>query len=226
MLLVGLLLLAGVGHAQGRHPKFFETAVHGKYKPGFYTLADGTRQAGSLRIWQDLTRSVVQIDQGKVEPLNLQLAELRGCIIGADSFLVARQVGLVGAPNAHPLGEFALLHLILKGQLQVLEHDQLVGSTQAPHMGAGGIMYGGGGPQHLRTWVLRPTPTAELLAVPQGEQEFAQHMAGLFVAYPALCQRIRAGLEGPRDFKRIIYAFMLKQDITLVSFEKAATIFP
>ncbi|MGI4738752.1 MAG: hypothetical protein ACRYG7_26580 [Janthinobacterium lividum] len=224
-LVLCLLLLAGVGHAQSRHPKLFETAVHSKYKPGFYTLADGTRHPGTLRIWQDLTQSVVQVDQGKAEPLNLQVAELRGCVIGPDSFMVARQVGEAGDAAARPCGEVALLRVVLRGQLLVLEHDQLV-SGQALHMGAGGIMYGDGGPQHLRTWVLRPTPTASLVALPLGDQEFAKHVAGLFVAYPALCQRIRAGLEGPADFKRIIYAFMFRQDINQVSYEKAATIFP
>ncbi|GEM_PF-2445842 len=221
-----LLLLAGVGHAQSRHPKLFETAVHSKYKPGFYTLADGSRHAGTLRIWQDLTHSVVQADQGKAEPLNLQVAELRGCVIGPDSFMVARQVAEAGDAAARPCGEVALLRVILRGQLLVLEHDQLVSGTQAPAMGVGGNMYGGSGPQHLRTWVLRPSPTASLVALPLGDQAFAQHVAGLFVAYPALCQRIRAGLEGPADFKRIIYAFMFRQDINQVSYEKAATIFP
>jgi len=225
-LLLSLLLLAGVGHAQSRHSKLFETAVHGKYKPGFYTLADGSRHAGTLRIWQDLTHSVVQADQGKAEPLNLPIAELRGCVIGPDSFVVARGVGLAGDSTARPIGEVALLQVVLRGQLLVLEHDLLVGGAQAPLIGAGGIMYGGGGPQHLLTWVLRLTPTASLVALPQGQQAFAQHVAGLFIAYPALCQRIRAGLEGPLDFKRIIYAFIFRQDINQVSYEKAATIFP
>ena len=107
LLLLALGLLASPTHGQGRHKKFFEVATHGKYQPGAYTLADGSRHAGPLRIWQEIGRTVVQVDD-----------------------------------------------------------------------------------------------------------------------YPALCQRIRASLEGPDDFKRIIYAYAFRQNISEISFERAATIFP
>ena len=224
-MLLALGLLASLAHGQGRHKKFFEVAAIGKYQPGAYTLADGSRHAGTLRLWQDETRTVVQVNQGKAaDPLNLELAGLRGVHIGPDSFVVARQVALAGTPAARPLGDISLLKVVLRGKTQVFEHDQVVASKG--RMEAGGMMYGGGGPVHVHTWVARPSAQAELVAIPEGRTEFAQHVAGLFVDYPALCQRIRAGLEGPDDFKRIIYAYAFRQNISEVSFERAAAIFP
>ena len=77
-----ILLVLLPGHAQshgrGRHPKFLEVAVHGKYQPGWYTLLNGTRHAGKLRLWQTPTRNSVQVDQGKTDPINLAP---RNCVI-------------------------------------------------------------------------------------------------------------------------------------------------
>lgn len=225
LFLLALALLASPTYGQGRHKKFFEVATHGKYQPGAYTLADGSRHTGTLRIWQDVTRTVVQVEQGKAaEPLNLELAGLRGLRIGPDSFVVARQVPLAGEPAARPLGDISLLKVVLQGKTQVFEHDQLVATTN--YIATGGTMYGGRSSAHVHTWVVRPNPQAELVAIPEKRDEFAQHVAGLFVDYPALCQRIRAGLEGPDDFKRIIYAYAFRQNISEISFERAATIFP
>ena len=52
---LGLLILLGhaQSHGQGRRPKLLEVATHGKYQPGWYTLLDGTRHAGRLRLWQN-----------------------------------------------------------------------------------------------------------------------------------------------------------------------------
>ena len=71
ILLVLLLFGHAQSHGRGRHPKFLEVAVHGKYQPGWYTLLNGTRHAGKLRLWQTLTRNSVQVDQGKADPINL-----------------------------------------------------------------------------------------------------------------------------------------------------------
>jgi hypothetical protein len=228
-MMLALELLVSLAHGQGRRKKFFEVATLGKYQPGAYTLADGSRHPGTLRLWQDTSRTVVQVDQGKaIDPLNLELAGLRGLRIGLDSFIVARQVPLAGTPAARPLGKIALLKVVLRGNTQVFEHEQLLATTSY-FIGAGGKVYGSGndgGYVHVHTWVVRPRPQAELVAIPEGREEFARHVAGLFVEYPALCQRIRAGLEGPDDFKRIIYAYAFRQNISDVSFERAATIFP
>lgn len=218
-----LLALSAGAHAQGRNVKFLEVAAHGKYKPGFYTLADGSRHAGSLRIWQDPTHNVLQSDQGKAEPISLEANALRGFVMGRDSFVVARGVAIAGRPAELPFGEAAFFKVKLAGSIDVWEHDQLV---------AGGVQPGGApgmplatGPSHALAWVLRPAVGASPVAIPQNQTEFAQHMAALFVSNPVLCQRIRAGLDGPNDFKRIVYAYLLKKDITQVTYEEAATIF-
>jgi hypothetical protein len=220
---VALLALSAGAHAQGRNTKFLEAAVHGKYKSGFYTLGDGSRHAASLRIWQDLTHNVLQVDQGKAEPINLQADALRGFVMGRDSFVVARGVAVAGRPAELPFGKAAFFKVKLAGSLDVWEHDQLVPGGVQP-----GAMPGTAtatGPSHALAWVLRPAVEASPVAVPQNQGDFAQHMAALFVSNPVLCQRIRAGLDGPNDFKRIVYAYLLKKDITQVTYEEAAAIF-
>jgi hypothetical protein len=212
-----LLLIHAAAHSQGRNKKFLEAATHGKYKPGFYTLLNGTRHAGNLRIWQNLEHNVLQVDQGKAEPLNLPPAELRGFVAGVDSFVVLHDVAVAGMPAMIPFGETDFFRVVLKGRLQVLEHDQLVpGSYNAQY---------GGGPQHSLMWVMRPVDGVDFVVIPWQQQAFAQHVAGLFVDNALLCQRIRAGLVGPDDFKRIIYAYIFKKEIEQVTYEDAATIF-
>jgi hypothetical protein len=218
-----LVALSGRAHAQGRNTKFLEVATHGKYKPGFYTLVDGSRHSASLRIWQDLTHNVLQSDQGKAEPINLEASALRGFVMGRDSFLVARRVAIAGRPTELPFGEAAFFKVKLAGSIDVWEHDQLVGGSVQPGGMSG--MLTSTGPSHALAWVLRPAVEASPVAVPQNQAEFAKHMAALFVNNPVLCQRIRAGLDGPNDFKRIVYAYLLKKDITQVTYEEATTIF-
>jgi hypothetical protein len=230
LVLATLLLVGGAAQGQGRHKKLFEAATHSKYQPGFYTLADGTRRAGTLRIWQDVTRNSLQVEQGTAEPLTLRAEELAGFVMGADSFAIARQISLAGQPVDQVFETYAMLKVVLKGTFQVWQHDKLVpapcGGTLPNGLGGSVPMSGNNCFAHATTWVVRPTPTASLVALPENEQAFAKQAAGIFVDNPPLCQRIRAGLEGPVDFKRIIYAFILKQDIDQVSFERAATIFP
>ena len=211
-----LVLLPGhaQSHGQGRHPKFLEVAVHGKYQPGWYTLLNGTRHAGKLRLWQTLTRNSVQVDQGKADPINLAPEELRHFTIGVDSFTVAREVAEAGQPTTMPFGEADVFRVVLKGKLEVLEHDRLV-----PGQGA----YNG--PGHYRTWVLRPTQEADLVMMPTEEKAFARHAAAFFVDYPPLAQRIRAGLVGATDFKRIVYSYVFSKEIDQVTYEEAATLF-
>ena len=213
LLTILVLSLHTTAYCQGRHTKFLEAAIHGKYQSGFYTLLDGTRHAGKLRTWQNLTRNLVQVDQGKADPINLTPEELRSFTISSDSFVVARNVAILGMPNTMPFGEVDFYRVVLTGKLQIFEHDQLI---------AGGLNQG---PVNVQAWVLRPPGESDLVVVPNEEKAFAQNMAGLFVDSPLLCQRIRAGFLGIDDFKRIIYAYVFKKEIGDVSYEVAATIF-
>ena len=210
---LGLLILLGhaQSHGQGRRAKFLEPAAHGKYQPGWYTLLDGTRHAGRLRLWQTLTRNAVQVDQGKADPINLAPEALRHFTMGTDSFTVEREVAVAGQPTTMPFGEADVYRVVITGKFQVLEHDRLVPSQ-----------YGAG---HYRTWVLRPTKEADLVMMPTNNQEFAQHAAAFFVDYPLLAQHIRAGLVGPADFKRIVYSYIFRKEIDQVTYEEAATLF-
>ena len=213
LLTILVLSLHITAYCQGRHTKFLEAAIHGKYQSGFYTLRDGTRHAGKLRTWQNLTRNLVQVDQGKADPINLTPEELRSFTISSDSFVVARNVAIIGMPNTMPFGEVDFYRVVLTGKFQIFEHDQLI---------AGGLNQG---PVNVKAWVLRPPGESDLVVVPNEEKAFAQNMAGLFVDSPLLCQRIRAGFLGIDDFKRIIYAYVFKKEIGDVSYEVAATIF-
>ena len=236
LLLLLLLLGHAQSHGQGRHPKLLEAAAHGKYQSGSYTLLDGTRHTGKLRLWQTLTRNSVQVDQGKADPINLTPEELRHFTVGTDSFTVAREVAVAGQPTTMPFGEADVYRVVLKGKLEVLEHDRLVpgqGQYGGGHLGVGGgfgheLAPGQGqygGVAHYRTWVLRPTKEADLVMMPADEKEFAQHAATFFVDYPLLAQRIRAGLVGPADFKRIVYSYVFRKKIDQVTYEEAASLF-
>ena len=215
---LGLLILLGhaQSHGQGRRAKFLEPAAHGKYQPGWYTLLDGTRHAGRLRLWQTLTRNAVQVDQGKADPINLAPEALRHFTMGTDSFTVEREVAVAGQPTTMPFGEADVYRVVITGKFQVLEHDRLVPGQYGPSQ------YG---PSHYRTWVLRPTKEADLVMMPTNNQEFAQHAAAFFVDYPLLAQHIRAGLVGPADFKRIVYSYVFRKEIDQVTYEEAATLF-
>ena len=61
--------------------------------------------------------------------------------------------------------------------------------------------------------------------MPTEEKAFARHAAAFFVDYPPLAQRIRAGLVGPTDFKRIVYSYVFRKEIDQVTYEEAATLF-
>ncbi|HEX8506999.1 MAG TPA: hypothetical protein VF630_16660 [Hymenobacter sp.] len=121
--------MSTVGFGQGRHTrhtKLLEVAAHGKYRPGWYTLQDGSGHAGKLRMWQTPTCNSLQVAQGKADPMNLAPEQLRHFVLGRDSFVVARQVPLAGGPMTVPFGETDIYRVVLTGKLQVLEHDQLV----------------------------------------------------------------------------------------------------
>lgn len=209
------LLLHLTSFGQGRHAKILQVAAHGKYQSGWYTLQDDTRHAAKLRIWQTLTSNSVQVDQGKADPINLSPEALRCFTMGADSFIVARQVAVAGMPTIKPFAETDIYRVVLTGKLQVLEHDQLV-VTQGPY---------GPSQSHEGAWLLRPVGTTDLVIVPAEDKAFAQHVAPFFVDNPALAQRIRAGLLGIGDFERIVYAYVFKKEIEQVSYEEAVTIF-
>ena len=142
---LGLLILLGhaQSHGQMRRPKLLEVAAHGKYQPGWYTLLDGTRHAGRLRLWQTLTRNAVQVDQGKADPINLAPEALRHFTMGTDSFTVTREAAVAGQPTTMAFGEADVYRVVLKGKFQVLEHDRLV-----PSQYDGPGQYG---PRHYRT---------------------------------------------------------------------------
>ena len=208
-----LLLVHLQSHGQGRHTKLLEAAEHGKYQPGWYTLLDGTRHAGKLRLWQTLTRNSVQVDQGKADPINLMPEQLRHFTMGVDSFTVARGVAEAGQPPATPSDKADIFRVVLKGKLEVLEHDELV------------TTYQNSGMSHYRTWVLRSGKDAGLVIIPTNNEAFTRHVGAFFADYPILAQRIRAGLLGPADFKRIVYAYIFRKDVEQVTYQEAATLF-
>ncbi|ALW85790.1 hypothetical protein AUC43_12225 [Hymenobacter sedentarius] len=158
---------------------------------------------------------MVQVDQGKADPVNLAAEQMCHFTIGPDSFTVARQVALAGQPMNLPFGDVAFFRVMLRGKLQVLQYDQLVPGMSPQY-----------GPSHYLAWVLRPTPEADLVVVPWEETDFARHMPAFFIDNPLLAQRIRAGLVGRNDFKRIVYSYVFRKEIEEVSYETAATIFP
>lgn len=209
------LLVHLTGFGQGRHAKLLQVASHGKYQLGWYTLQDGTRHAAKLRIWQTLTSNLVQVDQGKADPINLSPTELRCFTMGSDSFIVAQHVAVAGMPTTQPFGETDIYRMVLAGKLQILEHDQLV-AARGPY---------GPSQSHEGAWVLRPSDSADLVIVPADDKAFAQHVAPFFAENPALAQRIRAGLLGIDDFERIVYAYVFKKEIEQVSYEEAGTLF-
>jgi hypothetical protein len=184
LLLIALFaLLHPTVYGQGRRPKFLEVATHGKYKPGWYTLEDGTRHAGKLRMWQTLEQNSVQVDQGQADPINLLPEQLRCFTMGADSFIIARHVAVAGMPDTKPFDEVDIYRVVLKGQLQVFEHDYIAAGGYTSMPGAAGTsMVTSTGPSHVRSWVLRPTSGADLVMVPYEEKAFAQHLAPYFVA--------------------------------------------
>ena len=210
-----LLLLHTIGYGQGRHRNLLEVAVHGKYQPGWYTLQDGSRHAGKLRMWQTLSRNSIQVEQGKTDPINLTPEQLRHFVMGRDSFVVARQVPLAGNPMTVPFGEADIYRVVLTGKFQVLQHDQLVPGYAVRY----------DGPHHDLAWVLRPAGKADLVVLPSEEKAFAKEVPSFFIESPALAQRIRAGLVGYPDFKRIVYAYIFRKDVEQVTYEEADTIF-
>lgn len=214
VLIILLLLLHTAGYGQGRHRNLLEVAEHGKYQLGWYTLQDGSRHAGKLRMWQTLSRNSIQVEQGKADPINLAPEQLRHFVMGRDSFVVARQVPLAGNPMTVPFGEADIYRVVLTGKFQVLQHDQLV-----PRYG----QYEG--PGHDLAWVLRPAGKADLVVLPSEEKAFAQEVPAFFIDNPALAQRIRAGLVGHTDFKRIVYAYVFRKEVEQVTYEEAGTIF-
>ena len=214
VLIVLLLLLHTAGYGQGRHPKLLEVAAHGKFQPGWYTLQDGSRHAGKLRMWQTPSRNSLQVEQGKADPINLPPEQLQHFVMGRDSFIVARQVPLAGHPMTVPFGEADIYRVVMTGKFQVLQHDQFV---------PGYSMYDG--PHHDLAWVLHPAGQANLVVLPSEEKEFAQEVPAFFIDNPDLAQRIHAGLVGHPDFKRIVYAYVFHKDVEQVSYEEAGTIF-
>lgn len=220
VLIVLLLLLQTAGHGQGRHPKLLEVAAHGKYQPGWYTLQDGSRHAGKLRMWQTPNRNSLQVEQGKAAPINLAPEQLRHFVMGRDSFVVARQVPLAGHPMTVPFGETDIYRVVMTGKFHVLQHDQLVPGSGA---GPGPGQYGG--LSHDFAWVLRPAGQADLVVLPSEDKAFAQEVPAFFIDNPDLAQRIHAGLVGHPDFKRIVYAYIFGKDVEQVTYEEADTIF-
>ncbi|HEX8656167.1 MAG TPA: hypothetical protein VF690_01460 [Hymenobacter sp.] len=228
ILLIALFALLHSGvYGQGRNRKFLEVATHSRYQLGWYTLEDGTRHAGKLRMWQTLEQNSVQVDQGKADPINLLPEQLRCFTMGADSFIIARHVAVAGMPDIKPFSEVDIYRVVLKGRLQVFAHDCIIrgGHTNMP--GAAGMpgMVMSNGPSHVRSWVLRPTSDANLVMMPYDKEAFAHHVAPFFVRDPILTQYIRAGMVDYHDFERIVYAYIFYKDINQVTYEQAAVLF-
>lgn len=226
---IGGLLAAGGGgaQAQDRSVGLLEKASAGKFRPGHYTTLDGRRHKGSIRVWRDVQRNLLQVDQGKqAPPLNLSPAELRSVVIDSDSLIVVRRFQHLDATEPLLSGQPDFCRVKMSGKVQVLEHERLVMTTNASMRGAGGMMYGGGSSKALQTtWLLRMPADTSLYVVPTTASRFGPATARLFVDYPALCQQLSAGYVGPDDFKRIVYSYLFRRDIGQVSYEAASSIF-
>lgn len=227
LLLVAALGVALGAQAQDRSIGLLEKASAGKFRPGHYTTLDGQRHAGSIRIWHDEQRNLLQVDQGKqAAPLNLTPAALKSVVIGADSLIVVRRFRHLDAKETLLSAQPDFCRVKLSGNVQVLEHERLVITTSTPMRGAGGMMYGGGsGKTLMTTWLLRTPADTSLYVVPGSSDAFGPATARLFVDYPALCQQLSAGYVGLDDFKRVIYSYIFKREIGQVSYEAASTIF-
>lgn len=227
LVLLATLGVGGRAQAQERSIGLLEKASAGKFQPGYYTTSDGRRHAGSIRVWHDPQRNLLQVDQGKqATPLNLAPAELRSVVMGRDSLIVVRRFHHLDATEPLLSGQPDFCRVKMSGKIQVLEHERLVIVNNAPTMGAGGMMSGGGRQKILQvTWLLRTPTDTTLYVVPTSPAAFGRATAPLFVDYPALCQQMTAGYVGPDDFKRIIYSYIFKREIGQVSYEAAASIF-
>lgn len=227
LLLFGGVLVAYGGQAQSRTIGLLEKATAGKFLPGHYTTLDGQRHAGSIRIWHDEQRNLLQVDQGKkTTPLNIAPAELKSVVIGSDSIIVVRRFQHLDLKEPLLSEQPDFCRVRLSGKVQVLEHERLYIGRGKPMQGANGMMYGGGSTKELiASWLLRMPTDTTLYVVPSSSAAFGPATARLFVDNPALCQQLTAGYVGYNDFNRIIYAYLFKREIGQVSYEEANNIF-
>lgn len=227
LLFVLAILGTGRAQAQDRSIGLLEKASAGKFRPGHYTTLDGQRHAGSIRIWHDERRNLLQVDQGKqAAPLSLAPAALQSVVIGPDSLVVVRRFQHLDAKEPLLSTQPDFGRVMLSGTVQVLEHERLVLTNSAPTRGAGGLMYGGGsGKTLMTTWLLRTPADTSWYVVPRSSDAFGPATARLFADYPALCQQLSAGFVGLEDFKRVIYSYIFKREIGQVSYEAASLIF-
>lgn len=198
-----------------------EQAVVERYKSGHYTLADGTRHAGNIRIWMDRDKNVLQVEQGKKqEPTNLIPSALRSFVIGRDSFAVVHHFRMLDETEKKPFESADFARVLISGKIRMLEHKRFAGFDS--NLGAG---------QYSRrtsfytTNLLQPATDTMLVVVPDEEEKFARFIAPLFIDASILCQQIRAKQVGPTDLKRILYAYLFKREVTQVTYEEANTIF-
>jgi len=213
-----LVSASAPGDVPGRH------TAGGRYKPGHYPLADGTRRAGQLRSYVShtdfLTKIEVEPKEGQVSQV-LGPAELRSAVIGADSMVTIRLTELVDSTKKASLTDLA--HLVMVGKATLLmRHEWSAGApgmTTAGPYGTG--MMTGGGDGVATRWGYQKAGTARCYLLPWTDDDFKKHVAPLFLDYPHLCQRIRNGEASRNDIKRIFYAYNLKADIDQVSYEQA-----
>lgn len=216
LLTIVLSLITASAWSQGRHVGLMEQAVVGRYKSGHYTLADGTRHSGNIRIWMDQEKNVLQVDQGKKqEPTNLFPSALRSFVVGRDSFAVVQHFRMLDETEKKPFESADFARVLLSGKVQMLMHRRFAGSNFNQN----------GQNDFDETYLLQSATDSMLAVVPYNEEKFARHVAGLFVDAPQLCQQIRAKHLGPRDLNRIIYAYLFKREVEQVTYEEAANIF-
>lgn len=226
LILFALCLVFQGTWAQKRSVGLLEKASAGKFRPGHYTMLDGTRQAGRIRIWHSEQRNLLQVDSGTEVPHNISPAELRSVVIGTDSLTVVRHFHHldISEPVLSSVPDFCRVKM--SGKVQVLEHERLIIVNNAPMGGAGGMMYGGGQNKVLVSTMLLRTPIdTGLYVLPTSAATFSRATARLFADHPPLCQQMTAGYVGYNDFKRIIYAYLFRREIGQVSYEQASTIF-
>ncbi|UOQ67013.1 hypothetical protein [Hymenobacter volaticus] len=221
LIVILLSLSASPAWTQGQHVGLTEQAVAGKYKPGHYTLADGTRHAGNIRVWMDREKNVLQVDKGKKqEPANLFPTALHSFVIGRDSFAVVHHFRMLDETEKKPFESADFARVLMSGKIQMLEHKRFAGFDS--NLGAGQYSRS---PSFYTTNLLKPATDTMLVVVPYAEEKFARYMAPIFIDAAILCQQIRAKQVGPTDLKRILYAYLFKREVTQVTYEEANTIF-
>ncbi|MGI4883899.1 MAG: hypothetical protein ACRYFR_02950 [Janthinobacterium lividum] len=208
--------------ASAKHPN------KSRYRPGWYTLADGTRHVGLLHRYVSHTDSLtkVELEPSKSEPPQvLGPSELRSVVIGTDSMVTIRLLELADTVKYKPVTD--LVHVVMVGKATLLMRHELLVSTNNGASGSGGMygmpttVAGGKHYENMIRWAYQKPGAPRCYLLPWGEDYFKRTVAPLFLDYPDLCQRIRGGEAAWSDVKRIFYAYNLRADIDQVSYAQA-----